>query len=88
MKEVTSTRISIEPAVISLWEEGHRATGSTGTAKFLGSYMANDMDDAVEQYLKKHPESKQYHRRNEDGTHAIWGCVLYDNEIDARKTFG
>lgn len=81
-----------------IWMEGFSATGQQQEASLLGTYLAESFDDAVEEYKKKHPADvntrNRFAPRNEQGVmpqltvHSIWGCRLFDNESDARKSFG
>jgi hypothetical protein len=87
-----------------IWTEGYAATGEHGTASFEGTFKADTFDEAVESYLNikeagSWPDIRKYYRKggtrivdsklvdHTDG-HYIWGCQLYDNETDARKSFG
>jgi hypothetical protein len=36
--------------------------------------------------MEKIPTAEEYLANN--GKHRIWGCRLFDNEADARKSFG
>ncbi len=76
-----------ETAKISLWMEGYAATGESGTAQCIGTYKAKDLDDAVKQYMAAHPDSVDWDRFGR-GKHAIWACEIFDNETQARKSFG
>ncbi len=84
-----------------VWSEGYRATGEGAEASLLGTYTAETFDDAVAAYLSDHPQQRQYYgnkqryaERSADGImqvvtwHTIWACRLFDNEADARKSFG
>jgi hypothetical protein len=72
---------------IEIWMEGYRSTGESGYAHKIAEYEADDFDHAVRMYAEDHPGEIQ-------GLHEycvpyrIWGCRLYDNEVDARKRFG
>jgi hypothetical protein len=72
---------------ISLWMEGYAATGERGVAQCLGNYNAKTIDEAVKEYMEKHPNSVDWDRYGR-GRHAIWACEIFDNERDARKSFG
>ena len=64
-----------------IWMEGYECTGNRSTASFKGEYEAETFKDACDLAFK---DDKYY-----DGKKlSYWGCRLYDNEIDARKTFG
>lgn len=74
----------------SIWAEGYRATCEHGYATFVGSIHGTDFADAVKNWSDAHPGWMQpYEIRNmEEGKLAIWGCKLFDNEADARRSFG
>jgi hypothetical protein len=69
-----------------IWAEGYQATGEHAPARLVGTQTAYSFHDAcVKQYEAAEHHSKTYW--NSDRT-AIWGCRLFDNEADARKSFG
>ena len=65
----------------SVWMEGYVSTGMYAPASFVGSIEANSFREACQKIFKDdcsyNPERNTY-----------WGCNLYDNESDARKSFG
>lgn len=79
-----------------IWSEGYRATGEEGFATLDGKFEAETFDEAVEKYLihKENTDWKdirkhyEYRPDNERSKHFIWACALFDNETDARKSFG
>jgi len=71
---------------INLWSEGFAATGQSSGATFHGTFQAKSLEDAVKQFKESLPEDQQSYI-NEDYT-AFWGCRFFDNEEDARKSFG
>lgn len=84
---------------IEIWMEGFMATGQSGTAQKIGEYEAVDFDDAIRQHQEKNPNHgiDKYTREsfftdedyeNRRSNYKIWGCALFDNEADARKSFG
>ncbi len=70
-----------------IWEEGYVVSGNSGTARFLGKYEGETFIDAVRNWANENPDEKQY-LTIEDGKADSWGCRLFDNEADARKSFG
>lgn len=72
---------------IFLWMEGFAATGQRQGASMIGTYEATDLDDAVKQYMETHKGYVDWDRFGR-GRHAIWGCEIFDNEEEARKSFG
>jgi len=73
-----------------IWTEGFQITGQSGDAKrhTVEPIPANSFDEAVELYVKAHPDFKLLLKHHEDGRWTWWGCQLFDNETDARKSFG
>ncbi len=82
-----------------IWMEGYAATGERGTANMIGTGQGETFDDAVRDYMARTPKhgieengrnryinESAYQRRPSNWN--IWGCNLYDNEAEARKTFG
>ena len=54
------------------------------TAEFLGEYEADTFLEACKKAVCARGYDKSYNvERN-----TVWGCHLYDNEIDARRSFG
>ena len=70
-----------------IWMEGYAATGERAEASRIGNYTAETFDEAVLLYMKDNPNTVEFDRFGK-GKHSIWACRLYDNEIDARKSFG
>lgn len=63
--------------------------------------LAESFNDAVRKFRKENPTSSVYIREynpenftsrkayeNRRSNWAYWGCALFDNEADARKSFG
>jgi hypothetical protein len=65
----------------SVWSEGFAATGESGTAVCHGTVAADNFKEACKKIFKKDP----YFNEN---SLSYWGCGLFDNEANARKTFG
>jgi len=69
---------------IILWIEGFAATGQSGVAQCLGTYPGT-LHDAIKAWVAKdliREESMNWDRMT------FWGCRFFDNELDARKSFG
>lgn len=81
------TSLSIVKRKITLWMQGFSATGQAEGASMIGSYEATDLDDAVKQYMETHKGEVEWDRYGR-GRHAIWACEIFDNEEQARKSFG
>lgn len=70
---------------IQIWSEGFSVTGQQSGAILLWEGLAKDFEDAVSKYREANPTSEI---RTADNGYYIWGCELFDNEQDARKSFG
>lgn len=75
------------PRNFEVWIEGYSDHGITAGAKLMGNITANTLEEAVE-LLWERDSIKTPYEKNSDGTYRCWGCRLYDNEIDARKSYG
>jgi len=73
-----------------IWSEGYRATGEEGTATILGTGYGKTFNEAVLDWKAKNPEeAEKYLTYNKTrDTFSYWACRLFDNEADARKSFG
>jgi len=68
-----------------IWAEGYRATGQSSGATYLGSEKAETFRQACKKHARKDSQFNYYF--NEESM-TYWGCKLFDNERDARKSFG
>lgn len=68
-----------------IWAEGYVVTGNIGHAQLVGTARGRTFQEACENYAAGHPEFAKYFDA-ERLTH--WGCRLFNNEADARRTFG
>ncbi len=65
--------------------EGFATNGERSDANKIGEYIAESFDDAIKQYMLEKPNVKI----DKYGTHySNWGMRIFDNEVDARKSFG
>ena len=72
----------------SLWMEGYIIQGNSSKADFLGTFKANSFIDACDKWSETlSDDEKQYYDKKENKAW-FWGCAIYDNEADARKSFG
>jgi hypothetical protein len=67
-----------------IWVEGYAVTGNREKASLLGKEIAETWDEAVCAYMNKNPDRIRKDFRG----YTNWGCRLFDNETDARKSFG
>lgn len=71
-----------------IWAEGYSATGQSGTATYMGSASGETFKDAVKELAKRaSPEDRAFYNTDRIQP-TYWGCRLFDNEEDARKSFG
>ena len=69
-----------------VWLEGYAATGQFGTAQYLGAFTATSFVEACTKAMDHNHMDTRYFQL---GTHpSYWGCRFYDNESDARRSFG
>lgn len=79
--------------MIEVWIEGYQATCEKAGAKRLGVFdVASDatFEDAVQFWLdtQSADDVKRFYRKRDDGTMTYWSCRFFDNEEDARKSYG
>ena len=67
--------------VYTIWIEGYQIQGGSCKASEVATIKANSFKEACKIHYKN---DKLF---NEEKL-TVWGCELYDNEIDARKSFG
>ena len=70
---------------ISIWSEGFAATGDSGGATFHETVRAESLKEACSVLAETSPGFAKYYNEKRM---TFWGCRLYDNEIDARRSFG
>jgi hypothetical protein len=68
-----------------IWSEGFAATGQRGRAYFHGTGHGSTFKEAVIDFASRDPEFAEYFDQKRM---TYWGCRLFDNEADARKSFG
>lgn len=73
--------------VWELWSEGYVASGGVQTATFHGEFEGKTFEDAIQAFKNTLTD-----QRDIDCVHVkdknFWGCQFFDNEDDARKSFG
>ena len=69
-----------------VWSEGYRMNCEEGHACLEGTYEANSFQEACDimAHDKGYDKSGLYNKEHR----SVWGCRLFDNEEDARKSFG
>ena len=80
--------MSLDPTSkkFDIWSEGYVCTGQSSKAVLHGSVYADTFKEAVAIHVNGLSAEPRSYFNLEAGTH--WGCRLYDNEKDARKSFG
>lgn len=68
-----------------IWAEGYAVTGDCSGAFKIGEIEAIDFQLACDKYAELHSEFKDYYNPQH---RSYWGCKLFDNLDDARKSFG
>lgn len=79
--------------VWEVWAEGYHVTGCEGIpvpANLVGRVRAATFDDAVRAIIDETTSIRErsYFTKHPDGIWTQWGCQLFDNEKDARRSFG
>lgn len=75
----------------SLWLEGFQATGNDSAAVYLGTFTATSFVEACKQWhstLSENNKTNYPLNIDESGIVTYWSCRIFDNELDARKSFG
>ncbi|EBF8123335.1 hypothetical protein ACVY1S_002049 [Salmonella enterica subsp. enterica] len=67
-----------------IWSEGYEATGNSGSAELLGEVEADDFASACSALFEGTDREKYFNKQRL----TYWGCRLFDNEQDAKKSFG
>lgn len=67
--------------MFQIWCEGYQANGDSSGANLLATVYADSFREACIKHFKN---DKLFNEENL----TYWGCRLYDNRIDAQKTFG
>lgn len=73
---------------IALWSEGYVATGQRSEAIFHGRYKAQTLHEAVIQFMETLSDNDKRYIDLTSNPPRFWACRFFDNEIDARKSFG
>ncbi len=76
---------TVELRWFDIWREGFAATGDSSDARYLGRAQGKSFQDACERFADADSEFKKYY---DPQSNTYWGCRLFNNERDARKSFG
>lgn len=70
-----------------LWSEGYCITGGSSKAIFHGKFNGKTFKDAILSFKKSLTDEYSIKCVDVEGM-KYWGCSFFDNEADARKSFG
>ena len=76
--------------IYQIWVEGYLATGMEGIpekAQQVGAVEADNFQDACDKLCSPQELQDKWGYYSSDRK-TLWGCKLFDNEQDARKSFG
>jgi hypothetical protein len=69
-----------------IWSEGYRFSGEEGGGAICwGKIEANSFKEACDKLAEKNRCFRECYRPEQM---TYWSCRLFDNEADARKSFG
>jgi hypothetical protein len=74
-----------------IWSEGYLMTGQEGIpepAQRMGFGYGATFVEACREWASRDKERQSHYRELPDGTPLHWVCRLFDNEADARESFG
>lgn len=69
-----------------IWSEGYSITGSYGSAQYICTIAGESFKEACDNAYK-HGIFENYGEYDSEHL-SLWGCRLFDNEADARRSFG
>lgn len=72
---------------MELWSEGYQATGQSSGAIFHGNFDCKTLKEAVILFKESLKDTHSKECIDIDSL-TFWGCSFFDNEFDARKSFG
>lgn len=72
----------------NVWMEGYIITGNSGKAEFVGSKEAETFEDACATLLEEKYGKEVFKQQYTQSNNTWWGCRMFDNEADARKSYG
>lgn len=71
-----------------VWSEGYRATGDRAYATLEGIVEADTWPEACRKACVDQGRWREEPGGFDPKDLKVWGCRLFDNEVDARKGFG
>lgn len=82
-KAIVETVANEGESLFDVWIEGYSATGQSENANYEGTYSAVSFKDACEKMMRLRNWDISYYNGS-----SYWGCRFFDNEADARASFG
>ena len=76
---------SDQERTIEVWTEGFASTSQSAGAMSWGSTLARSLQEACGKIAVQKPKFKEYY---DPARMTWWGCKIFDNEKDARRSFG
>ena len=71
--------------IYNIWSEGFIVMEARDGASCMGKSKGRNFREACKNFMKHHdPKNEYYDSKN----NTYWGCKLFDNETDARASFG
>lgn len=67
-----------------VWVEGYATTGQPAPASCLGAAVADTFEAACAKVAWRNNWGADY----DPVKNTFWGCHLFDNAVDARRSFG
>ena len=67
-----------------IWYEGYNATGNRSGTSYLDKTKGTSFKNACQNFFVERSDLNYF----DNHTLTYWGCRLYDNEIEARRSFG
>jgi hypothetical protein len=65
----------------TIWTEGYSCTGNSSGAMYHGNAQGNTFTEACRNFFR----DNKYYNPIEN---TYWACKCFDNETDAKKSFG
>ena len=76
--------VEVAKREFEIWSEGYVATGNASRANFHGVFKESTFAKACKVWAKTLRQPEYFDEKRL----TLWGCKLFDNEEDARKSFG
>lgn len=74
-----------DPTLFEVWSEGYAISGARSGAILHGTAEGRSFPEACLQLARDH---RSFAHHFDPDRMTYWGCKLFDNEADARRSFG